>query len=134
MMWGPQAQWIKKMPWSNAASACTAKPGQPGKTTVEFWITPFDHADASGPEKSVPSKLVEGQTIGLSWAVMDYDDPASEKHAFWNLSRTHTMYGDASHLCALQAHALGAPVPSQAASRLVLHRGGRKGPHRRLQG
>jgi hypothetical protein len=102
MAWGPQAAWIKKMPWSNYSAACTAKPGEAGKVTAEFWITPFDHADASGPEKSTPSKLVEGQTIALSWAVMDYDDPNSERHTFWNLSRTHSMYGDASHLCSFK--------------------------------
>ncbi len=102
MMWGPQASWIKKMPYSNYAATCTAKPGQPGKVTAEFWITAFDHADADGPEKSVQSKFEEGNTIGLSWAIMDYDDPKSDKHTFWNLSRTHTMYGDASHLCAFK--------------------------------
>jgi hypothetical protein len=102
MMWGPQAQWIKKMPWSNYAAVCTAKAGEAGKVTAEFWITPFDKADAEGPERSVVSKLTEGETIGLSWAVMDYDDPKSDKHTFWNLSRTHTMYGDASHLCAFK--------------------------------
>jgi len=100
MMWGPQAQWIKQMPWSNYACTCTAaKPMDAGKVTGEFWLTPFDHADASGPGKSTPSKLVEGETIGLSWAVMDYDDATNDRHAFWNLSRTHTAYGDASHLC-----------------------------------
>jgi len=102
MAWGPQAWWIKKMPWSNYSATCTAKPGEAGKVTATFWITPFDHADAAGPEKSAASKLVEGSTIGLSWAIMDYDDPKSDRHAFWNLSRTHTMYGDADHLCAFK--------------------------------
>ncbi|HVT81046.1 MAG TPA: PKD domain-containing protein [Phycisphaerae bacterium] len=102
MMWGPQAQWIKKMPWSNYAATCTAKPGQPGKVTAEFWITPFDHADADGPEKSKVSTLKEGETIALSWAVIDYDDPKTTRSTFWNLSRTHTMYGDASHLCSFK--------------------------------
>jgi hypothetical protein len=102
MMWGPQAPWIKGLPWSNYAATCTAKPGEAGKVTAEFWITPFDRADPAGPEKSAPSKLVEGETIALSWAVMDYDDPKSERHPFWNLSRTHGMFGDASHLCAFK--------------------------------
>jgi len=102
MAWGPQAWWIKRMPWSNYCATCTAAPGKPGKVTAEFWITPFDHADAEGPEKSIPTKLVEGNTIGLSWAVMDYDDPKSNSHSFWNLSRHHTMYGDASELCAFR--------------------------------
>lgn len=102
MMWGPQAQWIKKLPWSNYAATCTAKPGAAGKVTAEFWVTPFDRADPEGPEKSKVSTLKEGETIALSWAVIDYDDPKSNRQAFWNLSRTHTMYGDASHLVAFK--------------------------------
>jgi uncharacterized membrane protein len=34
----------------------------------------------------------------MAWAIMDYRGPQTEKHAFWNLSDGHTMYGDASLL------------------------------------
>ncbi len=47
--------------------------------------------------------LRENKIIGLSWAVIDYDD--SEKtgnNGFWNLSRKHTMYGNAAELCAFR--------------------------------
>jgi hypothetical protein len=102
MAWGPQAWWIKKMPWSNAACSYNFRPGESGKLTMTWWITPFDYASPDGPEKSIPSKLVENKIIGLSWAIMDYDDVKSSKHSFWNLSRTHNMYGDSSHLCAFK--------------------------------
>jgi uncharacterized membrane protein len=69
---------------------------------MEFWITPFDLASPDGPGKSVPSELEENNIIGLSWAILDYDGPQTEKHSFWNLSRKHTMYGNASELCAFK--------------------------------
>jgi uncharacterized membrane protein len=46
----------------------------------------------------VESVLTENKLIGLAWAVLDYDDANSESHAFWNLSRQHTMYGKADEL------------------------------------
>jgi PKD repeat protein len=45
--------------------------------------------------------LTENKLIGMSWAVKDYDDATSatsEPRAFWNLSTSVMMYGDASHL------------------------------------
>lgn len=98
MAWGPQAAWIKRLPWSNIAYHYDFKPGQPGTLVAEFWITPFDHADARGAAYSVESQLFENKVIGLSWAVIDYDGPAAKSH-FWNLSPHHTMYGQASELC-----------------------------------
>ena len=46
--------------------------------------------------------MSENKIIGMSWAVIDYDDPTSEKRSFWNLSRHHTMFGNASQLCAFK--------------------------------
>ena len=101
MAWGPQAQWIKRLPWSNIAYSYDFKPGQPGKLTMEFWITPFDHADAEGPAKSVETELAEDKIIAMAWAIIDQDGPG--KHPdFWNLSPRHTMYGQASELRAFR--------------------------------
>jgi len=51
----------------------------------------------------VYSVLEENKIIGLSWAVIDYDDVTSNSNnGFWNLSRDHTMYGNASRLCAFR--------------------------------
>ncbi len=97
------ATWIKELPYANAACSYDFKPGESGRLTLEFWITPFDYAGAEGPQRAVESPLFENKIIGLSWAVIDYDGvDQKEKDGFWNLSRKHTMYGDASQLCAFK--------------------------------
>ena len=96
LAWGAQP-WIKRLPYANIAYSYDFRPGQPGKLTAEFWITPFDYAGAEGPARAVESVLTEGKKIGLTWAVIDYDDVADEtKKGFWNLSRNHKMYGNSS--------------------------------------
>jgi hypothetical protein len=99
MVWGPN-QWIKELPYANAAYSYNFKPGEPGHLVLEFWITPFDYAGAEGPQRAVESVLKENKIIGLSWAVIDYDDVNSgtTNNGFWNLSRHHTMYGNADYL------------------------------------
>ncbi|MDQ8203222.1 PKD domain-containing protein [Pelagicoccus sp. SDUM812003] len=102
MLWGP-AQWLKELPYSNYAYDYDFQPGESGKLTLEFWITPFDYAGAEGPERSVPSILEENKLIGLCWAIIDYDDVDSDRNnGFWNLSRSHTMYGKANELVAFR--------------------------------
>jgi hypothetical protein len=103
MVWGP-AQWIKELPCANSACTWNFQPGQPGKLVLEFWITPFDYAGAEGPGRAVESVLREDKIIGLCWAVIDYDDVKSgdKNSGFWNLSRKHTMYGQASELVAFK--------------------------------
>jgi hypothetical protein len=66
---------------------------------LEFWITPFDYAGCEGPQRAVETVLTENKLVGMAWAVLDYDNAASE-HAFWNLSRQHTTYGEADELVA----------------------------------
>jgi hypothetical protein len=64
---------------------------------------PFDYAGPEGPQRSAESELFENKIIGLCWAVIDYDDvTAKGNNGFWNLSRKHTMYGNASQLCAFK--------------------------------
>ena len=101
MAWGPQAAWIKRLPWSNIAYSYDFKPGEPGKLTMEFWITPFDHAAPEGADRSVESQLSEDKIIGMAWAVIDQDGPGTRAD-FWNLSPKHTMYGQASELRAFR--------------------------------
>ncbi len=94
--WGSQP-WIKELPYANAAYHYDFKPGEAGKLTLEFWITPFDYASSEGPVRAVESVLTENKNIGLSWAIIDYDDVNSkDNNGFWNLSKEHTMYGNAS--------------------------------------
>jgi len=53
------------------------------------------------PKRAVESDLKENKIIGLSWCVIDYKDANSggSNYAFWNLSRHHTVYGNADYLC-----------------------------------
>ncbi len=96
LAWGPQ-NWIKRLPYSNIAYSYDFKPGEPGRLVAEFWITLFDYAGAEGPDRSVESILSDNKKIGLTWAVIDYDDVFDEsKKGFWNLSKNHKMYGNSS--------------------------------------
>jgi hypothetical protein len=97
MDWGC-AQYTKDLPYANHAYNYNFKSGQPGKLILEFWITPFDYAGCEGPERAVESVLTENRLIGLSWAVIDYNDPTSNKRKFWNLSHKQTFFGNASDL------------------------------------
>ncbi len=101
MAWGCN-QYVKELPYANAAYHYNFKPGESGRLTLEFWITPFDYAGCEGPQRAVESVLTENKLIGMAWAVLDYDDATSEKHPFWNLSRQHTMYGNADQLVAFR--------------------------------
>ncbi len=100
MVWGPE-QWIKELPYANHATSYHFRPGQSGHLVEEFWITPFDYAGAEGPQRAVESVLKENKLIGMSFAVIDYDDVNSggTNNGFWNFSRHHTMYGQADQLC-----------------------------------
>ena len=93
MVWGPQ-QWLKSFPWSNIAYSYDFSHGEGGVLRFEFYITPFDAALGS-PSESRVSHLYEGKQIGLCWAIIDYDGK-EQNNGFWNLSRHHKMYGDAS--------------------------------------
>ncbi len=96
LAWGSQP-WIKELPYSNSAINYNFKPGESGKLTLEFWITPFDYA-GNDSERAVESILEENKNIGLCWAIIDYDDVNNEKNnGFWNLSKEHTMYGNANY-------------------------------------
>jgi hypothetical protein len=102
LAWGVQP-WIKELPYANAVSTYDFKPGESGMLVLEFWITPFDYAGPEGPARAVESVLAENKIIGLCWAVIDYDDVNSpSNNGFWNLSKHHRMYGNATHLCAFQ--------------------------------
>ena len=103
MAWGPM-QWTKALPYANAAQRYDFKPGERGHYVLEFWITPFDYAGAEGPQRAVESVLKENKLIGMSYALIDYDDVHSgdTNNGFWNLSRHHTMYGQADFLCLFQ--------------------------------
>jgi hypothetical protein len=97
MDWGC-AQYTKELPYANHAIKYNFRPGESGKLVLEFYITPFDYAGCEGPERAVESVLTENKLIGLSWAVIDYDDVNSNKRHFWDLSHKQTFFGNASEL------------------------------------
>ena len=114
MAWSA-ASWIKAFPHANAATTFDFKPGEAGKLTLEFWITPYDYAGPEGPQRAVESVLRENKIIGLGWIVIDYDDVASRQRAgFWNLSKAATSFGDASALPAFRLMPLESPPALQA--------------------
>ena len=115
MAWGPQASWIKRLPWANAAYRHELRPGRPGKLILEFWITPFDFASPEGPERSIETELIEDRVLAMSWAVIDRDAPGS-RSGFWNLSAEHTMYGQASQLRAFRLMPLEASTGAAIAA------------------
>ena len=101
MVWGSQP-WIKDLPFANAAYKYNFKHAESGKLILEFFITPFDYAP---PDRSraIQTQLTEDKVIGMSWAILDYDDENAEQYAgFWNLSHKTTMYGNASDLVAFR--------------------------------
>ena len=101
MVWGSQP-WIKDLPYANAASKYNFKHGESGKLTLEFFVTPFDYAP-SDPARAIQSKLKENHRLGMSRAILDYDDEKAKTFgAFWNLSHKTTMYGNASDLVAFR--------------------------------
>ncbi len=101
MVWGSQP-WIRDLPFANAATRYAFRPGQAGKLTLEFFITPFDYAPPDR-NRAVVTELKEGHRLGMSWAILDYDDVDKEGNkAFWNLSHKTNMYGNASDLVAFR--------------------------------
>ena len=97
MAWGC-AQYIKELPYANAAYGYDFKAGESGKLVLEFWITPFDYTPCDA-ERAVESQLSENRLIGLSWCLIDYDDVnAKGRVGFWNLSHKQTFFGNADQL------------------------------------
>jgi len=97
-VWGTQ-QWLIEKPWAeHAFSKYKFQFKQPGLLYLEFSLTPFNYASFRGPEYSAPHKLIEGETIGLSWSVLDYDEDNQQYEGFWNLSHHTRMDYTASLL------------------------------------
>lgn len=99
LIWGSQP-WIGTFPYAHQGYDFDFKQGESGKLTLEFWITPFDHAPYEGPELAVESQFYENKVIGLSWSVLDFD--GGERDGHYNLSHDTRMVSDASYLCAFR--------------------------------
>jgi hypothetical protein len=97
MVWGANP-WIGWFPWAHQAYDYGFKPGESGKLVLEFWVTPFDYAPAEGPERAVVSKLEENETIGLSWAILDFDHGKKDGPGNCNLAHDRNSVSNASPL------------------------------------
>ena len=89
-VWGSQ-QWLVGKPWSEHAFRYSFKQMEPGVLVLEFSLAPFNYASYLGPEYSAIHKLIEGEVIGLSWSVLDYDESDEKYEGFWNLSHATRM-------------------------------------------
>jgi hypothetical protein len=94
--WGGNG-WIDKFPWAHQAYNYNFEHGDSGKLTLEFWITPFDHAPAEGPDRAIQSTLVENCIIGFAWSILDFD--GGERDGHYNLAHDVRMVRDGSYLC-----------------------------------
>lgn len=94
MVWGDQ-QWLMDMPYSNYAYNYNFKHGESGVLKFEFYVTVYDYCSPDGPATSRESEFYDNKNIGLCWAVIDYDGGRGN-NGFWNLSKYHKMYGNAS--------------------------------------
>jgi len=96
-VWGEQ-QWLIEKPFAEHAFKYDFGQRQSGHLTLEFSITPFNYASFRGPEYSAVHKMETGETIGLSWSVLDYDENDKQYEGFWNLSHHTRMDYTASLL------------------------------------
>ena len=133
MAWS-SATWIKELPFANAAYRYSFKPGEPGRLTLEFWITPFDYAGPEGPQRAVESVLSENKIIGLSWAIIDYDGPKERKEELLeSLTQTYHVW-QRFRFVRVQAHASGTAVPQAHRGSVVLQSRGYGPAPGRIQG
>ncbi len=96
-VWGAQ-MWLAEQPWSNWASRYDGAHGSSGTSVLEFWVTPFNYADPQEPDRSAEATIAEGDTIGMSYAILDRDDEEDRVVKFWALADTILMYRDADFL------------------------------------
>ena len=111
-VWGEQ-QWLIEKPWAAHAFRYDFGFKEAGELYLEFSITPFDYASFRGPRYSALHKLEEGETIGLSWSVLDYDERDDRYEGFWNLSHHTRMDYTASLLPNFKLLPLAVPKPPQ---------------------
>jgi hypothetical protein len=96
-VWGEQ-QWLIERPYAEHAFKYDFGFKEPGELYLEFSLTPFNYASFRGPEYSALHKMEEGEIIGLSWSVLDYDEDDRRYEGFWNLSHHTRMDYTASLL------------------------------------
>jgi len=96
-VWGEQL-WLGEAPYGKAANVFEGVHGSSGLCVLEFWITPFNYAHVDGPHVSALTELAAGDTIGMSYAILDWDEDEKDGVHFWALADTVQMYCNADFL------------------------------------
>ena len=91
--WGDQV-WLEDEPYGKAANRFDGVHGSSGLCTLELWVTPYNYAHPDGPHLSAPVQLAAGDTIGMTYAIIDVDEVEDDRH-FWALADTVRMYCNA---------------------------------------
>lgn len=95
LVWGSQP-WIGEFPHSNYAYDYDFKHGESGRLVLECWITPYDYAPYGGPGQATETRFVEGESIGVSWSILDFDGEKRDGH--YNLAHDTRMVKNATYL------------------------------------
>jgi len=96
-VWGEQL-WLGEAPYGESASIFNGVHGSAGKAVLEFYVTPFNYAHEDGPHLSALAELAVGDTIGMSYAILDWEEDESQGAHFWALADTVLMYCNADYL------------------------------------
>lgn len=89
-VWGIP-RWLERKPFADGYCKYDGKQGSSGWLTMEMYVTPYDYASYLGPDRSAVHDLEEGDTIGLSWAFIDYDQIDKKPDGFYSLAHDFRM-------------------------------------------
>ena len=94
--WG-SATWADKPPYTDIGWSFDGTVGGEGNQTVELAVTPFDDLNSDGIDVSVVHTLVEGEIVGIGFAVKDSDDPNDRGYdgGWWTNSHAAEIYFNA---------------------------------------
>ena len=96
--WQHGTHWDNEPPYACCADSYARQGGhgEAGTTQAEWYVTPWDEYDQTGPELSVEHDLSEGAIIGLMIAPTDMDiETAGQRGAKWVLGGGRDVWKDA---------------------------------------
>ena len=102
---GPGVQWPDDEPYACCADSFTLEGGQDAETSLqaEWYVTGWDDYNYSGPDQSVQHDFVEGEIVGIGFAVHDTDEVTVDENGDevpsftkYVLGGENLIFGDAS--------------------------------------